>query len=106
MTSFARISAAQAAVLIADKNVQIIDIRDRQSYELAHIENAQHIDNNSMQSFLEHSDMDLPLIVYCYHGNSSQPAAAYLSEQGFSRVYSIDGGFEHWAQEHSEKKKS
>ena len=32
----------------------------------------------------------------CYHGNSSQSAAAYLVGQGFSEVYSVDGGFELW----------
>jgi thiosulfate sulfurtransferase len=32
--------------------------------------------------------------VYCYHGNSSQSAAAYLAEQGFEATFSIDGGYE------------
>ena len=35
-------------------------------------------------------------IVTCYHGNSSQSAAAYLVSQGFTDVYSLDGGFELW----------
>lgn len=35
-------------------------------------------------------------MVVCYHGNSSQSAAAYLVSQGFSDVYSLDGGFELW----------
>jgi thiosulfate sulfurtransferase len=34
--------------------------------------------------------------VVCYHGNSSQGAAAYLVSQGFSEVYSLDGGIEAW----------
>jgi thiosulfate sulfurtransferase len=38
----------------------------------------------------------MPLIVSCYHGNSSQSAAAYLCSQGFTEVYSLDGGFEVW----------
>jgi len=32
--------------------------------------------------------------VVCYHGNSSQSAAAYLVGQGFAEVYSLDGGIE------------
>ncbi|CRR54182.1 Thiosulfate sulfurtransferase GlpE [Pseudomonas aeruginosa] len=35
-------------------------------------------------------------MVVCYHGNSSQSAAAYFIQQGFSDVYSLDGGFELW----------
>jgi len=34
--------------------------------------------------------------VVCYHGISSQSAAAYLAEQGFRDTYSLDGGFEAW----------
>jgi rhodanese-related sulfurtransferase len=45
---------------------------------------------------LDIDDLDAPLIVSCYHGNSSQGAAAYLVGQGFSEVYSLDGGFELW----------
>ncbi len=33
-------------------------------------------------------------MIYCYHGNSSQGAADWLSEQGFSDVVSLDGGYE------------
>ena len=40
--------------------------------------------------------MDTPVLVYCYHGISSQNAAAFLIERGFETVYSLDGGFEAW----------
>jgi len=37
---------------------------------------------------LQDADMDAPLIVCCYHGNSSQPASQYFVEQGFDhRLY-------------------
>ncbi|MGL5597426.1 MAG: rhodanese-like domain-containing protein, partial [Aeromonas sp.] len=41
-------------------------------------------------------DVDTPVIVMCYHGNSSQGAAQYLLQQGYDEVYSLDGGFEGW----------
>ena len=47
--------------------------------------------------FLATADREKPLIVYCYHGHSSQGAADYFSEQGFAEVYSIDGGFVAWS---------
>jgi thiosulfate sulfurtransferase len=34
--------------------------------------------------------------VCCYHGNSSQGAAQYFAEQGFTQAYSLDGGYEMW----------
>ena len=50
----------------------------------------------TLADFIAHADFDRPLIVACYHGNSSQGAAAYLAHQGFAEVYSLDGGFELW----------
>ncbi|EGH30312.1 thiosulfate sulfurtransferase, partial [Pseudomonas syringae pv. japonica str. M301072] len=47
-----------------------------------------------ISDFIREADLDKPLVVVCYHGNSSQSAAAYLVGQGFSDVYSVDGGFE------------
>jgi thiosulfate sulfurtransferase len=49
-----------------------------------------------MDAFLAAADRDQPLLVYCYHGNSSQGAADYFFNQGFEDVYSMDGGYEAW----------
>ena len=57
---------------------------------------SRHIDNHSVADFIAAADLDAPLVVVCYHGNSSQSAAAYFIQQGFSDVYSLDGGFELW----------
>jgi len=54
------------------------------------------LDNQSVQDFIEDTDKSVPVLVYCYHGNSSQSAAAWLADKGFAEVYSLDGGFEYW----------
>ena len=48
------------------------------------------------QSYIEKTDKETPLVVCCYHGNSSRGAAEYLSQQGFKQVYSMTGGFDAW----------
>lgn len=96
MTNFDRISAAQASQKLASGPATLIDIRDETSFGIGHINDAQHIDNQGIAAFLEAADKTLPLIVYCYHGNSSQSAARFFTEQGFIEVYSMDGGFEAW----------
>jgi thiosulfate sulfurtransferase len=96
MASFKHLSAAELSGWLQDKNLQIVDIRDEASYQAGHIQGAQHLDNTTLQKFIESADLDAPLVVCCYHGNSSQSAAAYLSEKGFDHVYSLDGGFEMW----------
>jgi thiosulfate sulfurtransferase len=82
--------------MLGEGKAQLVDIRDEQSYAAGHIEGARHLDNTTLQAFVEEADPDQPVIVYCYHGNSSQPAAAFLNERGFEDVYSMDGGFEVW----------
>ncbi|PJI48395.1 MAG: thiosulfate sulfurtransferase GlpE [Pseudomonas sp.] len=95
MSDFKRIAPDQAQQL-RDSGARVVDIRDPQSYAMGHISGSQHIDNHSVADFIRGADMDAPLVVVCYHGNSSQSAAAYFVQQGFSEVYSLDGGFELW----------
>lgn len=96
MTSFKRIAAADAHTLLESGNTQVIDIRDPGSYAQGHIRQALYVDNSNVQQFVENADPEKPLIVCCYHGNSSQGAAQYFAEQGFKDVYSLDGGYEMW----------
>lgn len=95
MSDFKRIAPDQAQQL-RESGAQVVDIRDPQSYATGHISGSRHIDNYSVADFIREADMDAPLVVVCYHGNSSQSAAAYFVQQGFSEVYSLDGGFELW----------
>ena len=99
MSAFQRISSTDAKSLIDTKDTNIVDIRDLQSFNNGHITDAEHLDNHSLAAYINDTDHDTALIVCCYHGNSSQSAAAYMAEQGFAEVYSLDGGFEQWAKQ-------
>ena len=103
--NFKRIAAEQAKALI-DAGAALADIRDPDSFARSHIDGALHLTNTNLQEFVEQADLDQPLVVYCYHGNSSQPAAQFLYERGFEEVYSLDGGFEVWQQLFPETVKS
>ncbi|QKF50172.1 thiosulfate sulfurtransferase GlpE [Pseudomonas graminis] len=95
MTDFKRISPEQVHAL-REQGAVLVDVRDAQTYATQHIPESHHLDNHSIADFIRQADLDKPLVVLCYHGNSSQSAAAYLVGQGFSEVYSMDGGFELW----------
>lgn len=95
MSEFQRIPPERAQAL-REQGAVVVDIRDPQSFALGHISGSHHLDNHSLADFIAKADFDKPLIVSCYHGNSSQGAAAYLAHQGFAEVYSLDGGFELW----------
>ncbi len=95
------IDIEHAKILIDEQSVTVADIRDPQSYDAAHIEDAIQINDSNVQEFVTNSDKTKPLLVYCYHGHSSQSAAEYFATVGFTEVYSMDGGFEAWRMKES-----
>ncbi|WP_318515796.1 thiosulfate sulfurtransferase GlpE [Photobacterium leiognathi] len=98
MEQFQHISVEQAYELLqqADSQAVLVDIRDPQSFALAHPEQAFHLTNDTMVNWMDEVEFEQPVIVMCYHGISSQGAAQYLINQGYENVYSLDGGFEAW----------
>lgn len=80
------------------KESLFVDIRDPGSYGQAHIPGAIHLNDGNVQQFLQNTDKEKTVVVYCYHGNSSLGATAFLLENGFKNVTSMSGGFEAWRQ--------
>jgi len=102
MSSFQHFSVNQLIQLSeSTSDIQIADIRDAASFGSGHIEGSINLSNENLAKFIAEANMDLPLIVICYHGISSQRAAQYLVEQGFDQVYSLDGGYQAWREAHA-----
>ena len=80
------------------KESVFVDIRDPASYDQAHIPGALHLHDGNIQEFVRNTDREKDIVVYCYHGNSSLGATAFLMENGFKNVASMSGGFEGWRQ--------
>ena len=98
MTQFTRISLEQAARLLKQSSVCLTDIRDAASFNTAHVENAFHLTNDTLPAFVDQVTKETPVLVMCYHGNSSQGVADYLVSLGYQTVCSVDDGFEGWKQ--------
>ncbi|PCK08098.1 MAG: thiosulfate sulfurtransferase GlpE [Alteromonadaceae bacterium] len=94
--SYKCISVNEAKALLENSSVILVDVRDAESYAQANIPNAINVLQETVDEFLSQTDKETPLIVYCYHGNSSKGAADYFFSQGHKEVYSLDGGFEAW----------
>ena len=93
---FKHISISDSKALLDEGKAQFIDIRDPNSFAAGHIPTSLHLNDETAETFITTADKTKPTLVCCYHGNSSQSAAEFLSEKGFEDVYSIDGGFEAW----------
>jgi thiosulfate sulfurtransferase len=98
MNPFKEISVDQAAQMHQAGKALFLDIRDPQSFEASHVPGALHLNDSNVQDFVTKTDKAKPVVCYCYHGHTSQGAAAYLADQGFEEVYSVMGGFEGWRQ--------
>ena len=93
---FKQISVDEARKIIDESHATIVDIRDPESYQAGHLQNAVSVNQNNIEEFLKTADKKSPLICYCYHGISSQGAAEYFCQNGFNEALSIEGGFEAW----------
>ena len=92
------ISIDEARQMLRGEAVTVLDIRDLESFSAGHIDNAIHAEAIDIDSFVVREDKNKPLLVCCYHGISSQSAAEFFAANGFTRVYSLDGGYAAWSE--------
>ena len=98
MSTIKQIDVHQLKDLLDAEAVSLVDIRDPQSFEDAHIPYAVSVNNQNINEQLQGIAKDRPLVVCCYHGISSLDAAAYFMREGFQDVASLIGGYEAWQQ--------
>jgi len=88
------LSAVEAAALIrAEPELSLFDVRDMHSYRQEHLDGAMHLTEDRVPMWLGRLPKDKPVLIYCYHGNSSKTFAQMFSDFRFPRVYSVDGGY-------------
>jgi thiosulfate sulfurtransferase len=101
--TYRTISIEEAQQLLTGDNVTVLDIRDPVSFSDGHIENALNAEAIDMDKFLAQQDKNKPLLIYCYHGISSQSAATFLAEKGLTQVYSLEGGYTAWQESENQE---
>lgn len=97
MSRFRRINVEEAEMMLNDgKPVLLFDIRDIHTYALNHHPRAIHLPSQSLRTWLKNTDKQIPIIIYCYHGNSSQDMAQLFADFGFEHCFSVNGGYDAW----------
>lgn len=89
------------SLISASGDEQIVDVRTPEEFAEGHIEGAQNIDwkNSDFAINVQALDKSKPVLVYCHSGNRSKSAAEYLSNNGFTAVYELEGGMSAWEAE-------
>lgn len=99
MRTFKTLSVAQMPALLEETSALILDCRQVRDYQASHIDNAMHAHDALVESLIKKADKTLTLVIYCYHGHSSEHLAELFCNFGFHNVYSLEGGYEKWSQQ-------
>jgi sulfur-carrier protein adenylyltransferase/sulfurtransferase len=76
----------------------LIDVREPHEWEIAHIEGARLIPLNQLPERLGELDGHSEIVTHCHHGARSMKALEILKGAGFSKVRSLAGGIDAWAE--------
>lgn len=92
--------ADAAAVIDAEPDRVIIDIRTPEEFASGHLEGAELIDfyQPDFADRVAALDRDTAYVIYCRSGNRSGQARALFDELGFADVVDIGGGIAAWQQ--------
>lgn len=86
----------QVPALLEKSDVAILDVRDQLSFERGHLPGAQPADDANITRLIKSRRFDRPVLVYCYHGNSSRDLCRLLVGFGFAQIYNLEGGWQAW----------
>lgn len=94
---FKSVNEAEFAKIVADKSVQIVDVRTAEEFASGHLENALNYDvkGADFEKNIASLSKDKTVAVYCRSGARSKVAAQKLAEKGYN-VVELDGGIMAW----------
>lgn len=75
----------------------LLDVREPQEFDYAHIANSILIPLQQLPQRLHELNAENQIAVICHHGMRSQQAAEYLVSAGFSRIFNVQGGIDAWS---------
>ena len=98
--SFKSISVADAMQLI-ENDVLIIDVREQNEYDQAHIENSVLVPLStvSAEKINEVNPQNKTILIHCHSGKRSKVAANIISSQGYTgEILELDEGIKAWTE--------
>ena len=93
------VSASEAQdLLIANPEIQVLDVRTKGEFNRAHIEGAIRINyfSTKFKKKLRALDKNTPYLVHCKSGHRSNRAVKTMQKLGFTNIVHLDGGYDAW----------
>lgn len=94
--SYQDIHVAEVGELLQKDDLVVIDVRDAQAQSKGQLPNAVPPSDAVINNLVRQRRSNPPVLVYCYHGNSSRDLCSFLSQLGLNQVYNLVGGWEAW----------
>jgi glyoxylase-like metal-dependent hydrolase (beta-lactamase superfamily II)/rhodanese-related sulfurtransferase len=96
--AFMSMDEVRRRITTGDRDLVILDIRERDAYDAGHIPGARHLARGQLELRV---DQELPdptarILTCCEFGKISTLAAATLRTMGFNRAVALDGGLKAW----------
>ncbi|HVF87032.1 MAG TPA: rhodanese-like domain-containing protein [Pyrinomonadaceae bacterium] len=84
--------------LASGEGVRLIDVREDNEWQAGHAAGAEHLGRGVIERDIEMviPDKDAELILYCGGGYRSALATDVLQRMGYTKVYSMAGGWKAW----------
>lgn len=98
MAEFRNITAAELSELIADGDVQLIDVRTDAEVARGRIKGAISLPLHLLPLRMRELDTRKITVFYCHVGGRSAQAAAFAAAQGLTGAANLQGGIMAWAQ--------
>jgi rhodanese-related sulfurtransferase len=100
--TISEISVEELQALLRTPNTttqHIIDVREKEEWDAGHIPCAVHLSKGIIERDIEKifPEKNKTLILYCGGGSRSALAACNLDEMGYTKIFSLAGGYRAWA---------
>lgn len=96
--TFTLVQPVEAAEVMAEPGVVVLDVRTPEEFQAGHVAGALNIDfyASDFESQLDELGKDVTYVVYCRSGNRSGQSLDLMEQLGFTTVYDVDGGIIEW----------
>ena len=95
--AFAAISA-QDLIRLMNQGALVLDIRKPEDFAQGHVNGAKHLPSDQILTAGENFKRfkEKPVVVYCDSGSVAAAAVRQLNAQGFTKAFTLRGGFAAW----------
>lgn len=75
----------------------LLDVREPWEFEVCKLDGATLIPMRTIPGRVSELDPEAEIVTICHHGARSAQVAAFLAQQGFGKLFNLQGGVAAWA---------